>query len=180
MKNFFFIILFIMLPAILSCSSGEKLPLIKTVKKVDLVKYSGRWFEIARFEHSFEKGLVCVTADYSLRTDGRINVVNSGRPEKNPDRIKTATAIAWLPDPVDEGKLKVRFFWPFAGDYWIISLDERNYGYALIGTNSREYLWILSRKTYIDKTTYERLVKYAKELGFDTERLYRVPQDCKN
>jgi lipocalin len=164
----------------LSCSSGEKFPVIKTVKKVDLVKYSGRWFEIARFDHSFEKGLVCVTADYTLRPDGRINVVNAGRKENDRDRIKTASAVAWLPDPKDEGKLKVRFFWPFTGDYWIISLDGKNYEYALIGTNSREYLWILSRKTDIDNATYARLVKYAKELGFETEKLYRVPQDCKN
>jgi apolipoprotein D and lipocalin family protein len=149
------------------------------IKNVDLKRYAGVWYEIARYQHAFEKDLVCVTATYTLRDDGRIDVLNQGRVEKSRDKIKKAAAVAWLPDKESPGKLKVRFFWPFTGDYWIINLDEKDYRYVIIASSSRDYLWIMSRTPEMDQPLYDKLIGFAREKGYDLNRLYRVPQDCR-
>jgi len=155
--------------------SSSELP---TLSKIDIKRYSGTWFEIARLPNSFENGLKCITATYNLRKDGKIDVLNSGHQLSDPAKINSAHGKAWIPDPKFPGRLKVQFFWPFSGDYYIIQLDE-NYQYVLVGDPSRKYLWILCRTKLIEPVVYDRLVEKAKILGFDIEKLVTVPQDCK-
>jgi len=151
---------------------------LTTVPVVDLNKYSGKWYEIARLPNSFEKGLICVTAEYSLREDGNVTVVNSGRKEDNPARIDTIKGKAWIPDPNEPGRLKVRFFWPFSGGYYIFHLDQENYQYALVGTPSRKFFWLLSRTPMIEESKYKELVRIANDNGFETGNILKVRQDC--
>jgi len=151
---------------------------LPTVASVDLNKYAGTWYEIAKFPNSFEKGLKCITATYSLRPDGKIGVENKGHKESDPGKIKVSNGKAWIPDPAYPARLKVQFFWPFAGNYYIIELDA-NYQYALVGDPSRNYLWILCRTKQMDTSIYERLTSKAKLLGFDISRIRMTPQDCK-
>ncbi|MDA3886185.1 MAG: lipocalin family protein [Candidatus Delongbacteria bacterium] len=156
-----------------SCSSTK---FLKTVEKVDIDKYSGTWYEIARFEHTFEKGLKCVTANYTAREDGKIKVLNRGVKETDLE-VKTAEGKAWVPDANFPGRLKVSFFWPFAGDYYIVHLDE-DYKYVLVGAPNRDYLWILSRTKILDEKIYNELLDVATENGFDVSKLNKVAQDC--
>ena len=157
-------------------SSNPKKELL-TVKKVNLQRYTGRWYEIARFPNRFEKGLICVTANYKLKENGKIEVINKGRPEKDIKRIKIAKGTAWVPNKNFPGQLKVRFFWPFSGNYYIIMLDK-DYQYVLVGDPSRKYLWILSRTKILSEDIYSKLLKIAKENGFDTHKLTKIKQDC--
>ena len=157
-----------------SCKTTQSL---STVNEVNLQKYAGQWYEIARLPNSFEKGLECVTATYTLGKNGKIEVLNKGYPEKEEGKFKTAKGRAWVPDGDFPGRLKVSFFWPFAGDYYIISLDE-NYSYALVGDPSRKYLWVLSRSKALDDQIYTDLIETARNNGFETDNLVRVKQDC--
>lgn len=117
-----------------------------TVKILDLKRYMGLWYEIARYENRFEHGLVDVTATYTLRPDGLIRVENRGCKRNSPyDICKTANGHAKIPDPAQPGKLKVSFFLNFYSDYYVLELDEENYNYALVGSSTDKYLWILSR-----------------------------------
>ncbi len=161
---------------LISCKSESKL---NTVEQVDLQRYLGKWYEIARLPNRFEKGLVCVTATYSLKENGKINVLNQGRDVKDKSIVKKANGTAWIPDEAEPGQLKVSFFWPFAGKYWIIALDK-NYGYSLVGDPSREYLWILSRSKTLPDSIYKELTLKAKQCGFNTTELVRVEQSCDN
>jgi len=155
-------------------SSKADLPVVKTV---DINKYLGAWYELARLPNSFESGLTCVMADYSLKPNGDIKVLNSGHKIKDTTEISTATGTAWVPDKNEPAKLKVRFFWPFTGDYWIIALDL-NYAYSMVGDPSREYLWILSRTKTLPQSTIDALLTQARSLGFDTAKVVRTAQDC--
>ncbi len=158
------------------CSSSKgDLPVVKSV---DLQKYSGTWYEIMRMPSSFESGLTCVTANYSIKENGDIKVVNSGHKITGPETIKTATGTAWIPEASEPTKLKVRFFWPFSGNYWIIALDP-DYRFVMIGEPSRDYLWILSREKSLPEAAINTLLAQAKSQGFDTAKLERVAQDCK-
>jgi lipocalin len=149
-----------------------------TVPGVDIHRYTGKWYEIARLPNSFEKGLICVTAEYSLRPDGKITVVNSGRKETDTSKLSSITGKAWNPDKNEPGRLKVQFFWPFAGGYYIFHLDQENYQYAVVGTPNRKFLWILARNPMIEESLYNDLVKIAKENEFATDLLLKVRQDC--
>jgi len=159
-----------------SCSQPMKT--LTTVPGVDLNKYTGKWYEIARLPNSFEKGLICCTAEYNLRDDGKIKVVNAGHKEDEPGKVKSVTGKAWVPDPNEPGRLKVQFFWPFAGGYYIFHLDKENYRYALVGDPSRKYLWILTRQPDIDEALYQELVDVARKNDFAVEEILRVRQDC--
>jgi lipocalin len=152
---------------------------LKTVPSVDLNRYTGKWYEIARLPNSFEKGLVCCTAEYSLRPDGKISVTNTGVKENKPGKISSVMGKAWVPDPNEPGRLKVRFFWPFSGDYYIFHLDQENYRYVLVGSPSRKYLWILARQPEIDDSLYGELVKIAGNNDFAVEKLLKIRQDCR-
>jgi len=143
-------------------------------KNVDIQKYLGTWYEIARFPHSFEKGLENVSATYSLKENGKIKVLNKGQNSEN--ELSEIEGVAWIPDAKETAKLKVRFFWPFSGNYWIISLDK-DYQYVLVGEPSRKYLWILARTKTLDDSIYSELIRIAKERGFDTDKLMKVKQN---
>ncbi len=158
-------------------SCGSVSHRLETVSSVNLEKYAGTWYEIARLPNSFEKGLECVTATYSLREDGKIEVLNKGLKTGERDKISKIKGVAWVPDKNYPGRLKVRFFWPFSGKYYIIQLDK-DYRYALVGEPSRKYLWVLSKDRQLDRNIYISLLEKAASLGFDTERVIEVNQDC--
>lgn len=154
-----------------SCSSPEPL---STVDSVDLNRYTGVWYEIARLPISQEEGLNCVTAAYTLEEDGDIKVVNQGYGEGGWEK---AEGVAVQPDTSKPGQLRVSFFRPFYGDYYIIELDEE-YQYALVGAPSRKYLWILSRTEELDSEIIEELSASAREKGFDTSQFIFTEHDC--
>ena len=158
-----------------SCSKDyEPLP---TVEKVDLEKYQGVWYEIAKLPNRFEKGLTCITAEYTILENGNIQVVNKGLKDGDPNNVSSVTGKAKRKNEGDNTKLKVSFFGPFYGDYYIIDLSE-NYEYALVGEPSREYLWILSRTPKLEKEIVDDLLEKAKKLGFDTSKVEMAIQDC--
>jgi apolipoprotein D and lipocalin family protein len=159
---------------LLSCTEH---PGLETVESVDIERYMGKWYEIARLPNSFEKGLECCTATYSLKNNGKVKVVNAGHKISDRSKVKEATGTAWQPDKAYPGQLKVRFFWPFSGNYYIIHLDE-DYQYVLVGDPSRKYLWILSRTKDLDQGIYNKLMDIAEKKGFNTEEVIRVKQDC--
>lgn len=174
-----FKILFLIIPVFfMNCKTGKQMVKIDTttVKYVDINRYLGKWYEIARFPHSFEKDLVGVTATYSMREDGKINVLNQGFKKALNGPLKQAGGKAKIPDSNEPGRLKVSFFLCFYADYFILELDEEDYQYALIGSSSDKYLWILCRQPVMPSETYEMLVSRAKERGYDTGRLIVVEQ----
>lgn len=150
---------------------------LTVVPAVDLQMYKGTWFEIARKPFSFESKLKCNTANYSIREDGKIGVINQGHLIANPSKIKTAKGVALIPDKSVPAKLKVQFFWPFKGDYWILELDK-DYKYVLIGEPSLKYLWILAREKKLDKHTLDQLFIKATDSGYDLSDIIMTPQDC--
>jgi apolipoprotein D and lipocalin family protein len=151
------------------------MPELKTVEYVDVVRYMGTWFEIAKFPQRFEKGLVGVTANYTLLPNGKVRVLNRGYEEDFNGKLKTAKGKAWIVDTATNAKLKVSFFWPFAGNYWILELG-RDYEYVVVGDQSRKYLWILSRTPQMDEAVYNELLKRVQDKGFDISKLERNPQ----
>lgn len=146
-----------------------------TVKILDLNRYLGTWYEIARFPHSFEKNLVGVTATYSLREDGKIEVLNQGYKNTLDGEQSKAVGKAKIPNKLEPGKLKVSFFWIFYADYFVLELDE-NYQYAMIGSSSDKYFWILCRTPQMDSATYEMLLEKARKRGYNLATLEKVPQ----
>ncbi len=147
---------------------------LEVVNTVDLSRYVGRWFEIARLPNRFEKKCAdSVMATYALRPDGKIEVVNRCR--KSSGEYTTAKGKAKIVDKKTNAKLKVTFFWPFYGDYWILDLGS-NYEYAVVGDPSREYLWILSRTPRIEEALYQQLLGKMAARGFKTERMIRTSQ----
>lgn len=151
------------------------MPELKTVDYVDVEKYTGTWFEIAKFPQRFEKGLVGVTANYALLPNGKVRVLNRGYKGDFNGKLKTAKGKAWIVDTATNAKLKVSFFWPFAGNYWIIELGK-NYEYVVVGDESRKYLWILSRTPHMDEAVYNELLKRVQDKGFDISKLEKNPQ----
>ena len=154
------------------CST--KHPHLETVKSVDIQKYKGTWYEIARFEHFFEKGCKNVTATYELKSDGDIQVINRCTMIEN-QKKKEATGVAYAVDSTNS-KLKVSFFRPFYGDYYILDVSS-DYSYALVGAPSRELLWILSRTKTIDESTKEKILAKLPQLGFDKEKFVWTIQE---
>jgi apolipoprotein D and lipocalin family protein len=148
-----------------------------TVSPVNLEKYAGTWYEIARLPNRFERDLECVTATYTLKDNGKIEVINRGYKVGESQKTSKIKGVAWVPDKNFPGRLKVRFFWPFSGNYYIIELDN-NYRYALVGEPSRKYLWILSKDKQLDSNIYSSLLEKADQMGFDTKKVIKINQDC--
>ncbi len=164
----------IALVALVACQTPSA-PLA-VVGEVDLDRYLGRWFEIASFPQRFQRGCVATTATYSRLGEGRIRVENECRDETFDGELRRVEGVAWLADPQESpAKLKVQFFWPFSGDYWILELDPE-YRYAVVGHPSRDYLWILSRTRTLDPAIYEMLLSRIEADGYDLDRLNRTPQ----
>jgi apolipoprotein D and lipocalin family protein len=162
------------LPALAIGLQAEPPPLT-VVPSVDLKRYAGTWYEIARYPNRFQRDCASDTvATYTLRPDGKITVLNQCRTAEG--KTKSARGTARLADAKGpNSKLKVTFFWPFSGDYWIVGLDP-DYRWAVIGEPRRNYLWILSRDKQLPPETLARIEALAREKGFDTGKLIRTPQ----
>ena len=143
---------------------------VDPVQGFELNRYLGRWYEIARLDHSFERGMSHVTADYSMRKDGGVRVLNRGYSEKKKE-WKTAEGKAYRVKGPDEGYLKVSFFGPFYGSYVIFQLDQKDYQYAIISGPNKSYLWILARTPELDPELKQKLISRASALGFETTKL---------
>ena len=155
-----------------ACSS--KNPPLQTVQKVDINRYLGTWYEIARYEHFFEKDCKNVSANYSMLDEQTIKVVNRCTNMITNEK-KEAIGRACAVDDTNS-KLKVSFFRPFYGDYWVMILDE-NYDYVVVGTPSREYLWILCRKPILDEKIKNEILQKLPTLGFDASKLIWTIQE---
>jgi apolipoprotein D and lipocalin family protein len=151
-------------------------PGIQAVRNFDVNRYQGKWYEIARLDHSFERGLSNVSATYALRKDGGIDVLNRGY-DKRSGEWKEVKGRAYFVKGKTVGRLKVTFFWPFYGGYNVISLDHEDYSYAMVCGPKRSYLWILAREKTLGKSIIEKLVKTAEDSGFEVEKLIFVEQD---
>jgi apolipoprotein D and lipocalin family protein len=154
---------------------AAKKPELTVVDSVDLERYLGTWYEIASYPAWFQRDCTAVTAEYSLRDDGLIEVVNSCRKGSLDGKLKQSTGRAKVVDATTNAKLKVSFFGPFWGDYWIIDLDP-DYRWAVVGVPSRKYLWILSRTPVMDEQTYREVVTRLVESGYDASRLRPTSQ----
>jgi apolipoprotein D and lipocalin family protein len=161
--------------ALLLAGCGGKHPYLPTVERVDLDRYLGTWYEIARYPAPFQEGCVATSATYSLRDDGKIRVLNRCLVERFDGELREAEGRAKIVDEATNAKLKVTFFWPFYGDYWVLGLGP-DYEWALIGEPSRKYLWILSRTRQMDPSVYADIVARLPALGYDPERLLVTPQ----
>lgn len=146
-----------------------------TVSQVELPRYMGKWYEIARFNHRFEKGLQGVTAEYSFREDGKIRVQNCGHKNTLSGKKICSIGKARLPKDKQPGKLRVSFFLSFYSDYDILELDT-NYKWALIGSKSDKYLWILSRTPQLPPDTLNNILEKAQKRGYDTSKFIFVQQ----
>jgi len=168
------ITIFLLSTALLGCTSVPRG--LEPVSEFDGGMYMGKWYEIARLDHSFERNLSNVSAMYSAKENGEISVLNRGYNEKS-GNWKQIEGKARFINNESVGSLKVSFFGPFYGGYHVIELDRVNYSYAMVCGPSLSYLWILSRTTELDEAIYSRLVNTAAELGFDTAKLIWVKHD---
>jgi len=144
--------------------------MLEVVPRVELEKYLGKWYEIAHLPARFQEGCSDTTATYTLSKDGSISVLNECM--KN-GKVKKAKGKAKVVDKSSGAKLKVTFFRPFYGDYWIIKLGN-DYDYAVVGTPNRKYLWILSRTPQMDDNLFSQLIEFVKSKGFNVENLIRT------
>lgn len=152
---------------------------VEPVKGFEVNRYLGKWYEIARLDHRFERGLSNISAEYSLYDDGDLRVINRGYNDKKKQWTQ-AEGRAKFTGSTDVGSLKVSFFGPFYGGYNIIELDKQNYQYVMIAGNNRSYLWILSRKPDLPDKIKKQLIDKAARLQFPVEELIYVEQNLSN
>jgi len=143
---------------------------LEVVPHVELKRYLGKWYEIAHLPARFQEGCTNTTATYTLSEDGSISVLNECR---RSGKVKKAKGKAKVVDKNSGAKLKVTFFWPFYGDYWIINLGK-DYDYAVVGTPNRRYLWMLSRTPQMDDGLFSHLIESVKSKGFDVNNLIKT------
>lgn len=171
---YFLLLMCLIIPC--ACASGRTVD-NTTVKNLDLNRYLGIWYEIARFDHSFERGMEDVRAMYTLNDDGTVQVCNTGWKD---GKFRQTKGKAFVPDPVgNPGLLRVSFFGPFYSDYRVLMID-RDYEYALVGSKSGKYLWILSRMPSVPDGTMASILTEAERRGYDTEDLIWVHQKDAN
>jgi len=163
--------------AVLMSSCNRDYTPLETVPSVDLERYQGRWYEIAALPQRFEAGCHCVYAEYKKHPDGYVEVYNSCRKGGPEGKVKAVRGKAFPVAGSDNSKLKVQFFWPFKGDYWILELAP-DYRHVLVGSPDRESLWILSRTPTLDEATYNHLVQQARTKGFAVAQLKKMDQQC--
>lgn len=155
------------------CASGVARIDTSTVRQLDVARFMGRWYEIARYEHRFERGMTHVTAEYTLLPDGKIRVVNRGLKDGKPKEI---TGKARRPDPQEyPGRLEVSFFLWFYSDYYVLEVGS-DYQYVVIGSSSDKYLWILCRKPDMPQWQLEQILSSLRKRGYDLSRLVYVEQ----
>jgi apolipoprotein D and lipocalin family protein len=160
---------------ITSCSTTGDIP--KTVSKVDLQKYAGKWFEIARFPNSFQKNCFCSTAEYTVTDKGYVKVYNACRKSGLNGKVSSVKGKAFAVAGSNNTKLRVQFFWPFRADYWIVGLAD-DYSWAAVSGPSRKYLWILSRTPQMDEAKYQQVLLMLRNNGFDLSPLVITEQKC--
>jgi len=160
--------------AILGCTGVPRG--LEPVSEFDGQRYLGKWYEIARLDHSFEKNMSNVSATYAEDKSGGIAVLNRGYNEKTGEWKQIKGRARFIGDE-SVGSLKVSFFGPFYGGYHVIALDRENYGYAMVAGPNRSYLWILSRTPWLDETVLSNLKSKAAEWGFETTELIAVKHD---
>ncbi|WP_346838359.1 lipocalin family protein [Microbulbifer sp. SAOS-129_SWC] len=148
---------------------------VQPVDDFQLQRYLGRWYEIARLDNRFERGLSRVTAEYSLNDDGSVKVVNRGF-DAEKGKWRQSVGKAKFAGADDVGQLEVSFFGPFYASYIVVALDREHYDYALVSGYNKEYLWLLARKPQLPQATIDRLVAKARAAGFDTDKLLFVEQ----
>lgn len=148
---------------------------VKPIKNFELERYLGKWYEIARLDHSFERGLNQVTAEYSLKEEGGVKVLNRGYSANN-EEWQEAEGKAYFVNTTDEGYLKVSFFGPFYGSYVIFELEKQDYEYAFVAGPNTDYLWLLSRTPTVDPKVLEKFKKMSQKRGFNTDNLILVKQ----
>ena len=175
MKIVVFLFFFIGLTGLYARDAG--IQAVRTVDKVDLGRYMGKWFEIAAFPQKFQKGCHCTTAEYEMTDKGYVRVINTCRKGGPDGEVSRAKGKAFVVKGSGNAKLRVQFFWPFRGNYWIIDLAE-DYTYAVVGDPSRKYLWILSRTPAMDPALYDEIVRRIEVQGFDTTKLVKADQSC--
>ena len=146
---------------------------VKPVSDFELNNYLGKWYEIARLDHSFERGLSHVTAEYSIKSDGGVLVINRGFSEAD-NEWQEAEGKAYFVNTNNEGYLKVSFFGPFYGSYVVFELDHENYQYAFVSGPNTDYLWLLSRTASVEPEVIKKFIDMSKELGFKTEDIIYV------
>ncbi|MDD2564550.1 MAG: lipocalin family protein [Salinivirgaceae bacterium] len=168
--------LFILVIIFYSCSPMKQEYRTITVKQFDIAKYQGVWYEIARFPSTFEKGLNNVTAEYQVREDGKLTVINKGY-KGTPPSLSKIKGSAQIPDVSAPGAIKVQFFWPFTSWYLVADIEPQNYDWALVTTPNRKYNWILSRKPAMDSETLNSILEKAHKIGIDTTRFEYVTHD---
>jgi apolipoprotein D and lipocalin family protein len=153
--------------------SAKKLPPLTIVDKVDLNRYAGLWYQFAYFPNNFQpKDAKLTTAEYILHPKGYVTVINTAYKDYAGKDIKSnIKGKAFIADKKTNAKLKVQFFWPFKGDYWITLLDKENYQWAVVSDPSRKFLWILTRKATLDKQIYQSLVQQIADKQIDTGRI---------
>lgn len=149
---------------------------VQPVKGFELNRYLGKWYEIARLDHSFERGLNKVSATYSMREDGGVRVINKGFSAAD-KRWKEAGGRAYFIRAPNEAYLKVSFFGPFYGSYSVFELDKENYQYAFVSGYNTNYLWLLSRTPTVSEELLAKFINKSKALGFNTDELIFVQQD---
>lgn len=167
----------ILLPIIIlfyACGT-QNYPPLAVVDRVDVQRYIGKWYEIAHLPFKYQKGCSCTTAEYSVIDSTTLRVTNKCLKD---GEIDDANGKAFVVEGSNNAKLRVQFFWPFRGDYWIIELDEKNYQYAVVGTPSREYLWILSRTKKMDESLFNSIKERCEAKGFDVAKLEITNQNC--
>jgi len=174
MNNFIVAILPIMFFAGCSIFSSNNYSPLETVPKVDVQRYMGRWYEIASLPFSYQEGCTCTTAEYEVQEDGVSKVTNSCLKE---GKVDQAVGKAFVVDGTNNTKLKVQFFWPFKGDYWVIDLAD-DYSYAVVGVPSRKYCWILSRTKTMNDETYLGIIERIKSKGFDVTQFQKTVHNC--
>jgi apolipoprotein D and lipocalin family protein len=165
----FFIIILIMITTNLSAQK------LQTVPNVDINKYLGKWFEIASYPQIFQKGCHCTTAEYSLSKKGYVIVENRCNKDSILGKQSYIKGKAFVEENSGNAKLKVQFFWPFSGKYWIIDLAN-DYSYAVVSHPNKKYLWILSRTSKMDDAVYQGILSRLKSKGFDLQKLQKTEQ----
>ncbi len=166
------LLLSLMLSACLGMPEG-----VTPVKNFELERYLGKWYEIARLDHAFERGLENITAEYAKRDDGGVAVINRGFSVED-EEWKSAEGKAYFVKDTDEGYLKVSFFGPFYGSYVVFELEQDNYDYAFISGPDNSYLWLLSRTPEVSQNVIDKFIAMSQQRGFDTDELIFVSHDA--
>ena len=177
LKKSFFRFLHTFLPFFFLQTGFSNAQPLKTVPSVDLQKYSGKWFEIASYPQRFQKGCRCTSAEYTYTDKGYVIVENRCRRDSSGGKESYIRGKAFVQKNSGNAKLKVQFFWPFTGKYWIIDLAD-DYSYAVVSHPNKKYLWILSRTPKISNELFQKITLKLVEQGFDLSKIQITMQNC--